>query len=139
MNKKFHQGQRVPFGAPSEKKVKVGGVKWPHFLFVLGLGILMWFVPAPKGVTDQAWHLFGIFFATIVGLIVRPMPMGAVAFLGLLSAILTNVLTLQEGLMGFANAQIWLIVLACFLARGVIKTGLGKRIAYIFLALFWTQ
>lgn len=39
-------------------------------------------------------------------------------------------LKIGEGLAGFANTAIWLIVAAFLFSRGFIKTGLGKRIAY---------
>jgi len=35
-------------------------------------------------------------------------------------------------LSGFSESSIWLIVIAFFISRGFIKTGLGKRIAYKF-------
>ncbi|WP_199752987.1 SLC13 family permease [Actinoplanes sp. ATCC 53533] len=93
----------------------------------------MWFVPAPDGVKQQAWHLLAIFVATIVGIVAKPLPMGAVALLGILATALTGTLTVQESLSGFGNNVIWLIVLAFFIARGFIKTGLGTRIAYLFV------
>ena len=39
-------------------------------------------------------------------------------------------------LSGFANGTIWLIAIAMFLSRAVIKTGLGKRIALYFVGRF---
>src|ERR1700675_4948002 len=39
-----------------------------------------------------------------------------------------------EALSGFGNSTIWLIVVAFFISRGFIKTGLGCRIAYLFMA-----
>ena len=45
------------------------------------VGLLIWFSPVPDGVDPNAWHLLAIFVATIVGIIVQPMPMGAVAFI----------------------------------------------------------
>ena len=39
-------------------------------------------------------------------------------------------------LSGFANNTVWLIVAAFLLTRGFIKTGLGRRIAYLFIRTF---
>ncbi len=83
----------------------------------------------------KAWHLLAIFVATIVGIIAKPLPMGAVAVLGLTATALTGTLTIKETLSGFGNSVIWLIVIAFFISRGFIKTGLGARIAYLFMAL----
>jgi len=37
-------------------------------------------------------------------------------------------------LSSFTNPVIWLVVIAFFISRGFIKTGLGARIAYLFVA-----
>jgi DASS family divalent anion:Na+ symporter len=52
-----------------------------------------------------------------------------------MATVLTGTLAIGDALSGFADATIWLIVLAFFIARGFIKTGLGSRIAYLFVAL----
>jgi DASS family divalent anion:Na+ symporter len=61
--------------------------------------------------------------------------MGAVAMLGIAAATLTRTLSLTEALSGFSNSVIWLVVVAFFISRGFIKTGLGARIAYGFMSL----
>jgi DASS family divalent anion:Na+ symporter len=80
-------------------------------------------------------HLLAIFVGTIVGIILKPLPMGAVAMVGIAASAMTKTLTITEALSGFGNRVIWLIVLAFFISRGFIKTGLGARIAYLFMAL----
>ena len=103
-------------------------------LATLLVGVAIWFIPAPEGVDIKAWRLLAIFVATIVGIIAKPLPMGAVAVLGLMATALTGTLTISEALSGFGNSVIWLIVIAFFISRGFIKTGLGARIAYLFVA-----
>lgn len=98
------------------------------------VGIVLWFIPEPEGVDPRAWHLLAIFVATIVGIITKPLPMGAVAVLGITVTALTGTLTIGQSLSGFGNSVIWLIVIAFFISRGFIKTGLGARIAYLFMA-----
>jgi DASS family divalent anion:Na+ symporter len=102
---------------------------------VAGVGLLIWFFPPPPDVTPQAWHLLAVFVATIVGIVLEPFPMGTIALLGIAAATLTHTLTMKEALSGFSNQVIWLVVTAFFLARGFIKTGLGARIAYMFVQL----
>lgn len=109
-------------------------VLW-RFLLPLAIGAAIWFLPPPTGVEPAAWHLLAIFVATIAGIIAKPLPMGAVAILGIAATTLTGTLELEEALSGFSNGVIWLIVLAFFIARGFIKTGLGARIAYRFVQL----
>lgn len=80
-------------------------------------------------------HLFAIFVATIFGIIVKALPMGAVAMIGIAATALSGTLSVGDALSGFGDVVIWLIVLAFFISRGFIKTGLGARIAYTFMAL----
>ena len=98
---------------------------------ILGLGL--WFCPVPEGLTPQAWHIFALMVAIIAGFITSPLPIGAVAFIGVTITILTGTLKIGEGLSGFASSSIWLIFAAFIFSRGFIRTGLGRRIAYLIL------
>jgi DASS family divalent anion:Na+ symporter len=80
-------------------------------------------------------HLFAIFVTTILGIILKALPMGAVAMIGIAVTALTGTLGIADSMSGFSDVVIWLIVLAFFISRGFIKTGLGARIAYSFMAL----
>ena len=102
------------------------------FLVIVGWGISL--LPVPHGVDPKGWALFSIFVPTILGLVLKPLPMGPVALLGMSAATLTNTLDIgKEALNGFSSPVIWLIVFVFFIARGFIKTGLGNRIAYLFV------
>jgi DASS family divalent anion:Na+ symporter len=102
------------------------------------VGLIIYLIPAPEGVTSEAWHLLAVFVATIVGIITKPLPMGAVAMIGIVltSFVLPegNKANLGIALSGFSNGVIWLIVAAFFISRGFIRTGLGERIAYLFMS-----
>ncbi len=98
------------------------------------VGLLIWYLPPPEGVDPKAWHLLAIFIATIIGIIAKPLPMGAVASIGIALTAMTGTLTAGQALSGFGNTTIWLIVIAFFISRGFIKTGLGARIAYLFMS-----
>ncbi|KAH9741303.1 Dicarboxylate transporter 1 [Citrus sinensis] len=102
----------------------------------IATGLILWFVPVPSGVSKNAWQLLAIFLATIVGIIAQPLPLGAVALLGLGASVLTKTLTFSAAFSAFGDPIPWLIALAFFFARGFIKTGLGNRIAYQFVKLF---
>ena len=103
---------------------------------VVGVGLLVWMLPRPADVDPRAWRLLAIFVATVVGIIVRPLPMGAMSIVGIAVAVSTRTLTIGEALSGFGNSTVWLVVAAFFLAAGFIKTGLGARIAYQLVAAF---
>jgi DASS family divalent anion:Na+ symporter len=105
-------------------------------LVTVAVGAAIWLAPAPAGVKPQAWQLFAIFVSTILGFILQPLPMGPIAIVSITLTALAGVLRPGEILSGFANGTIWLIVAALLFARGFIKSGLGRRIAYIFMSLF---
>ena len=104
-----------------------------NLLIVVAVGVIIWFIPTPEGLTDQAWHLFACVAAIIIGFIVQPMPLGAVAFIGITVIATTGTLTTAEVLRGFSTPAMWLIVSAFVFARAFLKTGLGRRIAYTIL------
>jgi DASS family divalent anion:Na+ symporter len=105
-------------------------------LIVVIIGLIIWFSPVPTGVKKEAWHLLAIFVATIVGLILTPLPQGAMVIIGVMMTGLTETLKIGPMLSGFANNTVWLIVAAFLLTRGFIKTGLGRRIAFLFIRTF---
>ncbi|MCA9833376.1 MAG: anion permease [Thermomicrobiales bacterium] len=121
-------------------------IPWVQYAIPVGIGLLIWFLPHPAAVSQIAWHMLAIFVATIVAIITRPLPMGAVTLIGLLVCILTDTVPLvavvdpetgkagPTALMGFSNTTIWLIVMAFMISAGFQKTGLGRRIALWFVS-----
>src|SRR5687767_14969390 len=103
---------------------------------VVAIGLLIWLLPRPETVDPRAWRLLAIFIATLVGIIAKPLPMSAVAIVGIAAALATRTLTIAESLTGFSNITVWLVISAFFFAAGFVKTGLGTRIAYMLIARF---
>ncbi len=106
-------------------------------------GLIIWFIPAPSGVKPEAWHLLAIFLATILGIILKAASMGTLCMLAIAMVALTGILapgdpakSISLALRSFGDKVIWLIGISFFIARGFIKTGLGSRVAYIFIKLF---
>ena len=102
---------------------------------VVAVGAALWLVPTPAGVEPRAWHLFAVFVATILGIILRPLPMGATAFVAAAFAVMSGTLTIAEATAGFGATVVWLVVAAFFIATAFVKTGLGARIAWHFMRL----
>lgn len=90
-------------------------------------------IPPPAGITKEAWRLLAIFLATIVGSILRPIPGGAMVLLGVSALALTGAMPVEDALKGYADPIVWLVLAAFFISRGMIKTGLGRRIAFHFV------
>lgn len=105
-------------------------IKW-GVVFISAIGIAL--APVPGGITPQAWRLLAIFVATIIGSILRPVPSGAMVLLGVTAVALFGALPVDQALKGYADPIVWLVLAAFFMSRGMIKTGLGRRIALLFI------
>ena len=96
-------------------------------------GIVLWYVAIPEGMDIKGWQILIIFLSILLGIIVMPLPMSAVTFMGVAALGITQTLTLKQALAGYGEPITWLIMLTFFISHGFIKTGLGLRIAYFFM------
>ncbi len=104
-------------------------------LFSLLVACLLWQGPKPDALSIEAWHLFSIFAAALTAIILKALPMGAIALSALTFLSLSHTLTFQEAFGGCTNEIAWLIVSAFFIARGFIITGLSARLSYFVMKL----
>ena len=111
------------------------GKAWLKWLVTVGAGVAIALIPRPEGVTWEAWTMLAIFIATIVGSIVQPLTGSAMVFLGVITLAVSQAVPVQTALSGYADRYVWLVMAAFFISRGMIKTGLGHRIALIFVRL----
>lgn len=107
-------------------------LKWA---ITIGVGIVIFLMPRPEGVTNEAWTLLAIFVATIVGSIVQPLTGSAMVLLGVIATTASGALKIEKALSGYADKYVWLVLAAFFISRAMIKTGLGHRIALVFVRL----
>src|SRR5215217_8206155 len=105
-------------------------LRWGIVLSV-AVGILL--IPVPAGITSQSLRFLAIFATTITGSNVRPIPGAAIVLLGVTALPVSRVLTINAALTGYADPFVWLVLAAFFISRGMIKTGLGRRIAFLFI------
>jgi len=120
-------------------------------IVVILFGMILWFLPVPSGLetfistlpasdlkftAQTSWHLFAIFITVIFAVILNSVPIFTAAILGVSAVILTGTLTAKQAFSGFAEDWILLIIVAFLIARGVIKSGLGKRIAFLIIRKF---
>ncbi len=100
---------------------------------VIGVGVVIAVLPRPAGVTAQAWNLLAIFMATVAGLTLQPIPGGAIVLLGVSASVLFGIQPIAKALAGYGDPIVWLVLAAFFMSRGMIKTGLGRRIAFLLI------
>ena len=119
-------------------------VNYKGFILPVVIGAILWLLTPvrPGGLSVQAWEMFAIFVATIVGCITKPLPIGGTTLIGLIVTVLVGLAPVQNEvnpktgavnagiLSAFSNSASWLIAMAFIMAYGISKTGLGNRIAY---------
>lgn len=111
-------------------------------LIIVIIGLIMSFLPAPDGLSQEGWIFLSLFVCVIIGLILEPLPSAYIALLGVVIACILKIGPPLEsgvdvssskaivwGLSGFSNTTVWLIAIAFNFALGYEKTGLGKRIS----------
>ncbi|WP_172731110.1 DASS family sodium-coupled anion symporter [Pluralibacter gergoviae] len=112
------------------------GLNWLPLLIISAIAVLLWHLNPPSGLTAPAWHTAVLFVATIVAIVANVLPIGAIGIISITLFALTFAAgdntasgAIQTALSDLNSALIWLIVVAFMIARGFIKTGLGRRIA----------
>lgn len=110
-------------------------VNFKTLMICVFVGVCIAFSPTPVGLESRGWSMFALFIATILGLVLKPMPMGAVALVSMTTAIMTGLITTDEALNGFTSEVVWLVLMAFFIAKGFVVTGFGNRIGYFFTGL----
>lgn len=109
---------------------------WVKRIITLIFGIIIWHLPIPWDLTPDAWHLFAIFITAILGVLIDALSIFTASILALVAVVLLRVLTPERAFSGFSESFILLILAAFLVAKGVIKSGLGRRIAFLLIRRF---
>jgi DASS family divalent anion:Na+ symporter len=108
-----------------------------RLLTIVSITAVIWIaMPTPTGLTDQAWELALIFAATIVSVLSNALPIFVASITALAVAVLGGAMSPKQAYSGFSADVILLIVAAFLVARAVVKSGLGHRIAWFIIARF---
>lgn len=118
--------------------MKTRKVNYTAFIIPLIVGIIFWLTTPirPVGLSVSAWHMLAVFLATIIACITQPLPIAGVAIAGFTVMILLRIVKLDTAITAFGNKTVWLIAMAYMISLGFTTTGLGKRIALIFVKYF---
>jgi len=100
-----------------------------RWIVPLAVAAAIWVLPH-GGFDARSWGLLCLFAATVCGLITRPMAAGALMITAIAAGAMLRLFTIQDGLSGYGNVTVWLILAAFLFARGLVVTRLGERIAY---------
>ena len=83
---------------------------------------------APAG-----WRVTGVFFATITGLMLQPMPGAQVVVLGATMLVVVGGVSIERALSGYASPSVWMVLAAMLMSRALRDSGLARRIALLFV------
>lgn len=123
---------------------KLNPLKTLPTIIAITITLIIWFIiPAPNGVNINSWQLFALFIGTIIAIIGKSLPIGAISIIiiSLIAIIrVTNpnnpTEAINDALSGFSNQLIWLIGISMMISVSLTKTGLGARAGYYFVFLF---
>lgn len=102
---------------------------------LLGVACLFFAYPVPGGLSVTAWHLFGVFVALILGLILQPYPEPTLLLVATTLASIF-VLPIREILVGYTDGMMWLTLVAMMIGIGLKKSGLTLRLGLILISRF---
>jgi DASS family divalent anion:Na+ symporter len=100
-----------------------------RWIVPLALAAVIWLLPHGR-FDPHSWGLLCLFAATVCALITRPIAAGALMITTIATGAMLRLFTIQDGLSGYGNVTVWLILAAFLFARGLVITRLGERIAY---------
>ncbi len=93
-------------------------------------------LPRPSAIEPAGWRVTAIFIATMVGMMLRPLPGAALVLIGLSAMVAVADVPMARALSGFAAPPVWLVLLAMLFSRVLQDTGAARRIALVFVRLF---
>ena len=107
----------------------------PYRLLVLqGIYLVIVFVvPRPDGVDPAGWRVTGVFFATIAGLMLQPMPGAQIVVIGVTMLVVVGGISMDRALSGYASSSVWMVLAAMLMSRALRDSGLARRIALLFV------
>lgn len=105
-----------------------------RWIVLFAIPALIMAMPAPDGLTQQAWNIFAVYAAAIIGLILRPA--GEAVVMLTVIAFGSFLVPVGQLLSGFGNGTVWLVFTAFLITQAFADTGLGRRVAYIMIDKF---
>lgn len=125
--------------SPAREREREAARTWRYrgLLVLVALYLLIAHVaPAPEGVSPAQWRTTAVFFATIAGLMLQPLPGAALVLVGLTMMVILGGIPMARALSGFSAPSVWLVLTAMMMSRALRETGVARRIALLFVRAF---
>src|SRR5260370_17628783 len=110
------------------RTAKASTNKLLRWVFVLVPGLLLYLLPV-AGFTPAQRHLLAIFIATIIALVVQPVPMGVSTTAAITLLALTKSISPNQIFSGYSNPTVWLLFTAFLFPRPLTSPALGIHAA----------
>jgi sodium-dependent dicarboxylate transporter 2/3/5 len=131
--------QTPPGGAPVVVPTPLPWKRVIKFLLIwgsLGVGLIIYLLPAPTGLTVEgktAWAIFTLCTGLWVS---NAIPFGITGLLAIALLALTGAMRTSEAFAAFGNSAVFFLIGVFIIAAALIESGLSKRCALLFLRPF---
>ncbi len=95
---------------------------------------LLMFLPSPEGLSVAGKRALAIFTLCLTLWVTNYLPLAITSILGIALIPLFNVLTAVETFAIFGNRAVFFILGALIIAAAIYKTGIAKRVSYLFIS-----
>ena len=95
-------------------------------------------LPLPGGTDGQGLRITGVFFATICGLMLQPMPGSQIVLIGVAAMVVVAGVPIGQALSGYSAPSVWMVLAAMLMSRALRDSGLARRIALLFVRMIGT-
>jgi len=112
--------------------------KFNYKNLLLSIGILLFlvllFIPTPDGLSLEGKRALAIFVLCLSLWVTNTLPLAITSILGIALIPLFNVLTAAETFAIFGNRAVFFILGALIIAAAIYKTGIARRVSYLFIS-----
>lgn len=131
--------QTPPGGAPVTPPAPLPWKRVVKFLLIwgsVGLGLLIYLLPAPTGLTVEGKNAWAIFILCTGLWVSNAVPFGITGLLAIALLALTGTMRTSEAFAAFGNSAVFFLIGVFIIAAALIESGLSKRCALLFLRPF---
>jgi sodium-dependent dicarboxylate transporter 2/3/5 len=99
-------------------------------------GLLILLSPAPQGLSTEGYKCMGVAVICFSLWVLRPIPLAATSLLAIILLPMLDILDGKRAFSFFGNSAVFFLLGVFILSGAIIRTGLSKRIAFLFLNRF---
>jgi len=103
---------------------------------ILVFALWAWFIVPPWEFSQPSWRLFILFLGAILAVLTQVLSIFSASILAMVIAVSSGILSPEKAFSGFSESFMILILSSFLVAKAIIHSGLGKRIALFFIRQF---